>query len=412
MIPAGLAARLRSSVGGLPRTFWVLWCGMFVNRVGMFVLPFLAVYLTRSRGFSMSQAGLVGSVWGLGGMLASQLGGYLADHLGRRATMLASLTLGGLGVIALGFTRDLRLIVPLTFVVALLNESYRPAMQATIADVVPPEDRVRAFGILYWVINLGVSFGLVLGGLLASRSYLYLFLGDGFTSLLFALLVFQLVPETMPPHPTHEGAAPKQGFVGGVLAPFRDVPFALFILLSVLVLLIFMQHAAALPIDITSHGVSNAALGAVLAINGIVIVFVQPFVMPWLTRRNRSYVLAAGSALVGLGFGMNAFAARALHYSLASVVWTLGEIAVLPIANAVVADVALPHMRGRYQGAYGLSWGIAGFGAPLIGTTVMQHFGSATLWFGCLAAGLLAALGQIALAPRLGRLRRERSGAS
>jgi MFS family permease len=94
------------------------------------------------------------------------------------------------------------------------------------------------------------------------------------------------------------------------------------------------------------------------------------------------------------------------------VVWTVGEILVLPIANAVVADVAVPGMRGRYQGAYGLSFGVAAFAAPLVGTAVLQHVGGTALWLGCLVLGACVALGQLALAPRLRRLRDERLRAS
>ena len=89
-------------------------------------------------------------------------------------------------------------------------------------------------------------------------------------------------------------------------------------------------------------------------------------------------------------------------------VWSLGEIAVLPIANAVVADIALPELRGRYQGAYGLCWGIAAFLGPLIGSGVLQHAGAHVLWLGCLLAGLAVGLGQWLLEPRLTRLRAAR----
>lgn len=411
---ASLQAHAQRIAGGFPRTFWVLWWGTFINRLGLFVVPFMAVYLTNGRHFPVATAGVVASLWGVGGVLASQVGGYLADHIGRRRTMLIGLGLGGLSMIGLGFVSELHWILPLTFVTALLSESYRPGMQACIADIIPAHDRARAFGVLYWVINLGVSFGLVLGGVLASKSYLYLFLGDGLSSIAFAFLIWRYVPETMPPHPVgaHADAAPKPGFVGGVLAPYRDRPFLVFILLSVATLIVFLQHAAALPVDIISHGISNAALGWILAVNGIAIVLVQPFASPLLTRLHRSRVLALGALLMGLGFGMNRFATGPWMYALASVVWTLGEIAVLPIANAVVADVALPAMRGRYQGAYGLSWGIAGFAAPLIGTGVMQRFGAHTLWWACLVTGVVVALGQLALSPALSRLRRERSAAA
>ena len=412
LVPAALRSRFAAIGAGLPRTYWILWCGMFVNRAGSFVLPFLAVYLTQARGLPPATAGAVTSLYGLGAAAASALGGYLADHIGRRATLVAALALGGLGMMALGFARDLAVIAPACFVVALLGESYRPAMQAAVADLVPAADRVRAFGILYWVINLGFSVGLLLGGVLASRSFLLLFLGDGLTSLVFSLIVWRWVPETRPAHRTPHGAAGPRGFVHGFLAPYRDLPFTGFVLLSWLVLLIFMQHVAALPIEMTSRGVSRAWLGFVLGLNGILIVFVQPFLAPILGRRDRSRVLAVGACFVGLGFGLNVIARTAWMFAVGVMVWTVGEIFVLPTANAVVADVALPHMRGRYQGAYGLSFGLAAFLAPIIGTAVLQRFGSRALWSGCFAAGLVVAAGQLLLAPRLRRLRRERAHAA
>jgi MFS family permease len=415
LVPALLRARFEAIGAGLPRTYWILWWGTLVNRAGTFVVPFLAVYLTQARGFSPATAGAVAAVYGAGSAVASALGGFLADHVGRRATMVGALALGGLGMMALGFARDIEVIGLACFVVALLGECYRPAVAASIADLVPPADRVRAFGVLYWVINLGFSIGLLLAGLLATRSFLLLFLGDGLTSLVFAAIVWRWVPETRPAHaaPASTGRAtsPWRGFVSGFLAPYRDRPFAAFVLLSVLVLLIFMQHVAALPIEMSARGVSRAWLGFVLGLNGIVIVLVQPVLAPILGRLDRSRVLAAGALLVGLGFGLNVVASGPLLFALGVTVWTVGEVFVLPTSNAVVADVALPHMRGRYQGAYGLSFGLAGFGAPLIGTSVLQHFGSRALWLGCLATGLIVAAGQLALAPRLPALRRERSAA-
>jgi MFS family permease len=412
--------RVRAIGIGLPRTYWVLWFGMLVNRAGCFVLPFLAVYLTQGRGFAPATAGAIAALYGAGAAVASALGGYLADHVGRRATMAGALLLGGLGMIALGFARELWLIAPATFLVALLGECYRPAMQAAVADLVPPNDRVRAFGILYWVINLGFSIGLVLGGVLASRSFLWLFVGDGLTSIAFAVIVLRAVPETRPAHapPAAGGEADaphapprRSSFVAGFLAPYRDRPFAVFVGLSVLALLVFMQHVAALPIEMGNRGVSRAWLGFVLGLNGMVIVLVQPFLAPVLGRFNRSRVLTAGACLLGLGFGLNVVATGVPMYGLGVVVWTVGEICLLPTSNAVVADIALPHMRGRYQGAYGLSFGLAGFGAPLIGTSVLQRFGSTALWLGCLVAGLIVAVGHAALAPHLTRLREERIAA-
>lgn len=409
--PASAAPRGRTRLaalgGGLPRTFWVLCAGMFVNRCGAFVVPFLSVYLTQVRGYSIATAGAVAALYGLGAMLASLVGGYCADHFGRRATMLTALTGGGLGMIALGFARDVRVLAPAAFAIAFVGEAYRPAMQAAVADLVPQEQRVRAFGYLYWVINLGYSVGVTLGGALASASFLWLFLGDGATTLLFGLLVARAVPETRVAT-AHPADAPRRSLVQDFLAPWRDGPFGVFVLLSILVLLVFMQNVAALPIDMSARGVSRAWLGAVLGINGVAIVLLQPLLAARLQRANRSRVIALGASLVGLGFGFGAIAHGPALFGLGVLVWTVGEIFVLPISNAVVADVAPAAMRGRYQGTYGLSFGLAAFAAPLAGTFVMQRFGSSALWLGCVALGALVAAAQLALAPRLTRLREER----
>ncbi|NTX57420.1 MFS transporter, partial [Myxococcus sp. CA039A] len=84
---AHVAAVLRPLVGGLPRTFWVLWLGTLVNRLGTFILPFLALYLTGERGFTVERAGLVASLYGAGAVVAGPLGGMLADRVGRRLTV-------------------------------------------------------------------------------------------------------------------------------------------------------------------------------------------------------------------------------------------------------------------------------------------------------------------------------------
>lgn len=404
--PPATRGRLLALFDGLPRVFWILWGGVFINRVGTFVVPFLAVYLTEGRGLSVATAGLVASLYGLGSAVASQLGGALADHVGRRTTMLGGIALGGVSMMALGFATDVRLLMPLTFVAAALNEAYRPALHATVADVVPPEGRARAFGALYWAANLGVAIGLVLGGALAERAFVLLFVGDGLTTLAFGVVVWRLIPET---RPTAAGVARGAGLLGGFVAPYRDLPFVAFLLLNVTLLFVFMQQATALPIDAAAHGITKGALGWVLAVNAISIVLLQPLASAWIGRLDRGRVLAVGTLLVGAGYGLYALAADAWAFAGATLVWSLGEMAVLPTANAVVADAAPPELRGRYQGAMGLSFGVAAFGAPLIGTAVLEERDAATLWGGSFAVCVVVAVGFVVLGPTLARLCSARS---
>ena len=411
MLP-NLRQQLQTVAGGMPRAFWFLWAGTLVNRCGSFVLPFMAIYLMQARHLSIAQAGVVVGLYGAGGSIAAPLGGYLADHIGRRATMVLALGLGGAGMIAIGFASSMAVIAPAIFGVALVSEMYRPAMQAAVADLVPAADRVRAFGLIYWVINLGWSFGLVLGGALARISFRWLFVGDGATTLLFALLVALGVPETRPARaPLAAGQRPASPWAE-FTAPYRDVPFMLFLGLSFLCALVFVQNATTFAIDVVANGISTAGYGALLAVNGVLIVLLQPFLSPILARRNRSRTLALSTALIGIGFGLNAVARTAPLYALGVVLWTVGEIGVLPVSSALVADLAPPQLRGRYQGAYSLSFGLAVAVAPLLGTFVLQRFGAVTLWIGCLLLGLAVGAGHLVLKDRLMRLRTARIDAA
>ncbi len=391
---------LQAAAGGLPTTFWWLFGGMFVNRLGGFVLPFLALYLTRQHGFTPQQAGLFVSIYGLGIIGAGPLGGLLADRVGRRATMLVSLAGGGLLTIVFGFLRTPVEMGVATLLLGLVGEMYRPAMQAALGDLVPPGDRVRAFGLVYWAVNLGFGIGLGLAGFLADVSLRLLFVLDGLTSLGFAAMVFLRVGETRPAAPA---AAHRRAPLAELLAAWRDRTYVAFLGLYLLFLLFFSQIFTTLPLYMASHGISPGGYGFSMSMNGLVIVLVQPVAGPIVRRFRPSRVLAVGAALAGLGFGAHALASTTPHFAMAAILWTLGEILSLPVSNAVAVEVAPAELRGRYQGALSTCWGIAGLTAPPLGTLVLARLGGAVLWGGCLLLGLLGCGGHLALSRRLGR---------
>jgi MFS family permease len=276
-----------------------------------------------------------------------------------------------------------------------------------VADVVPPDDRVRAFGLLYWAVNLGVAIGLALAGLMASVSYLLLFVGDGLTSLVFAWVVWRFVPETRPasdPESVRE-------VLHGLVVPMRDRVFLPFLLLHVALATIFFQFQLALPVDMAGHGVSPAGYGLLMALNGAIIVVLQPLAARWISSRDPGRIMALGCALIGLGFGMNALHHSVAWYAFAIVVWTIGEIAYLPVISTVPAELAPEALRGRYQGAYSLAWSVAAFAAPALGAWGLARFGARGVWGACFVAGLAIAVGQLAAGPaRRRRLAEIRSG--
>lgn len=385
---------------GLPRTYWYLWTGALLNRLGGFVYTFLALYLTEARHFSVARAGFVVALYGAGSFASGPVGGYLADHIGRRRTMLASFGLGAAAMVQLGFARAPWHIAASAALLGFCNDLFRPALQATVADVVPPAERTRAYGYIYWAVNLGFAGAAVIAGFMASRNFTLLFIGDAATTLAFGLIVLLRVPET---HPERQAARRERP---DPRVPLRDRVFIAFVLAQFLVMLVGAQGASTLPVDMAAHGIPNDTYGLLLAINGIMIVVFQPTAIRLVGRFRRGDVLALAALLQGLGFGLTGWGQGVAWYAFTIVVWTLAELLYSPICPAVVADLAPTSLRGSYQGTWLMAWGASICLAPTFGSLVLGRLGSHALWGGCFAVCLAAAALHLTIAPaRRRRLR-------
>jgi MFS family permease len=376
-----------------PRTYWVLWGGMLVNRLGGSVFFLLSIYLTRERHLSTEMAGLIMALYAAGGIFAGPIGGVLTDHLGRRPTLLLGTGFAGTVMLALGAARSNALIVALAPLLGFFTDICRPPLQAAVADVVAPDRRARAYGLLYWALKVGFGGAPALGGVLAEHSFGMLFVIDAVTTFAYGVIVAIGVPETRPAgaHPSVQRRTLASASLAW-LEPFRNRRFRRFVLTQLVLLVAFVQVIVALPLDMRAHALGTREVGFLLGLNGIFIVLAQPLALRFLGRFNDSKWLIAGAALCGVGLGTNALAGGAAVYVVATALWTLGEVGFSTAAPTLVAAMSPPQHRGVYQGSFQLAWGTATMIAPLVGTATLAHFGGAALWLGCLAACWLAAL--------------------
>lgn len=400
--PNRLAAFFAPRLGGLPRAFWALWTGTLINRLGTMVEPFLGLYLTTARGLSLGQAGGVMTVLGAGSLAGQFVGGFLADRIGRRRTLLLSTFGTGAAMLALGYAQGLVALIAAAALLGLLLDMFRPASQAMVADMVPAEDRARAFGLNFWAVNLGWAVAMVSAGSLARTGFHTLFWINAATAAAFGILVWRSVPETRPadgPDGADAGGAPR----GGFLDVLRDRVMVGYTFAAMAYVFVLMQSMSTMPLAMREHGLGPGTYGWVIAINGLVIITVQPLVNAWLTRRDHSLVLASGMTIVAVGMGLTALASSPWQYAATVVFWTFGEIMVAAVLQAVVAGLSPEHLRGRYGGLYGLAWSGGLMLAPLGGTQLLSLGGSALMWPVCGVLGLAAAAAQLALAPAIRR---------
>ena len=386
--------RIAALTEGLPPTFWLIWTGTLVNRLGGFVIPFLTLYLTAQRAIPVGRAALIVSLFGAGSFLAQLGGGELTDRLGRRPVMLMSFFVTPVFMIMLGLARDLLLISAATFIVGFFMDLYRPAVGAAIADLVPPESRTRAYGYNYWAINLGAAVAPLLAGLMASYNYLILFVADALTTAVFGLIVFFGIRETRPAEAQHTSHSP----VSERITQLRREPILLiFSLITLFFGVIYMQGNVTLPLDMQSHGLGPRDYGAAIAVNGFLIILVTIPVSNMAAKWPRFETVAISAVLLGAGFGFTALATSLPLFALSVALWTLGEIAATSVSPAIIADLSPVRLRGLYQGIFGAAWGLSYFIGPLAGGWVYEQLGSTALWIGCLLLGLVLSLCYLAL---------------
>ena len=389
----------RRAAGGLPRPFWVLWAGTLINRLGMFVEPFLALYLSSARHLSLTLVGAVLASYGAGSVFSQLIGGAMADSIGRRATLTAGMLANAAALLGLGYARGLGSLVAAAIAVGLTVDLYRPASSALVADLVPAAERTRAFGLLFWAVNIGFSVAMVLGGTLARAGFTPLFWADAVTCAMFGLLVWRAVPETLPAVTASD--QPDGGFV----TVLRDRLLVSFFLLMLIETSVYMQAYTTLPLAMSASGLHAQAYGLAMAVNGIVIVALQPVAGAWLGRRDHATVIACGIGFLGLGYGLTALASTTWQYAGCVAVWTIGEILANATAVAVVTAMAPPRLRGRYNGVFGLAFSIGFLIAPIAGTRLLAH-GRPALWLSCAAACAVAVVWQLALGPAIRRRER------
>ena len=382
-------------LGGLPRPFWAIFAGTLVNRLGSFVLPFLSLFLTRGRGYTVGEAGLVLTAMGLGSAISQPIGGTLADRVGRRRTMVGGLVASGLTILAVAAAHGLPLLCLTAFCFGVAADLYRPASQAAIADLVTEGQRPRAYALIFWALNLGFAVATLLGGFLADRGYWLLFAGDAATSLGCAAILLRLVPET---RPERHGIEP-----GSIRDVLRDRLMMALVLSVILQSVAYMQAFYTLPLAVVHDGLGPTGYGEIIALNGVLIVVLQPLLLGTLGRRGRGPLLLVANLVLGVGFELTAFADTLPMHLLAVSVWTLGEILGAGLLGALVASIAPVHLRGRYMGVFGMSFGLSAFLAPSLGTQTLQHLGEPTLWAGCLVCSAVAGLGLLVVANAAGR---------
>jgi len=404
-----LFERARNTWNEYPKQFWVLFFGSLLNSTGGgLIYPFFSLYLTRRLQFTMTEVGVIFTMFAVTSVISQVVGGILVDRWGRKPVMLVSMLGEAAGSLLLGLTTltDLSqgwarwsMVAVVVLIFGLTNSAFGPAVNAMMADLIDGPKRLRAYGLIRVVQNLGVSIGPAIGGIIINISYLALFGVAATASAVYMVIIALLIRETRPlAGQANQPAVSSQSQRYGLRMVLGDKVFLAFCFLLILIQIVYSQMESTLPVYLNkSYGVTEQWYGLLMSTNAVVVVLFQFAITRKTAQYDKSVMMAVGSLFFAVGFGMFGFVSILPLFFLAQVIWTIGEMITIPVGQAFVADIAPEAMRGRYMGFYGVAFSI-GFGVgPLLGGAIMDGIGGQYIWYGAFILSLLVVGGFLAL---------------
>lgn len=378
---------------GIPVPIWWLSATQLINRIGTMAIPFMTLYLTQKLSFSIADAGFIMMFFGVGTILGALLGGRLADRIGYRPIMIASLAMSGFGLLAL---------LPLTgfweisvgvFCLSIVAEAFRPAASISITRYSNSETRMRSFSLYRLAINLGWAVASALGGLLATLDYSLIFWADGLTCLISALFLFFLFKK-MPETADSETTSVTQSATGNPdsaadKSVWQDRNYLIFVLLTWLNAMVFMQMIWTVPPFFKEvYHFSEWTIGLVMGLNGLIVcAFEMPIIFTVENKRPTLWFIRFGLVLYFLtyailGLPLMPMVAAILAISIVS----FGETFVMPFSTTFATRRAPVARQGQYLALYTAAYSLSNVLAPLYGTQVIEKFGWTALWWVTAAA--------------------------
>lgn len=353
------------------------------------VIPFLSLYLTKSRGFSLEEVGWILSFFGLGSVTGSWLGGKLTDKFGHYKTMAGSLIVSSVLFVLLQFPESFWGICIGIFLVMAVADTFRPAVFVAISAYSKPKNRTRSVTLIRLAINLGFSAGPAIGGfIIAHAGYSGLFWVDGFTCLAAGILLLKLL------NPKRATSEPEIEITSTSTA-FQDRSYLIFIGAMVIFGFIFIQYFSTMPLFYSEyHHLNEEQIGLLLGLNGLVIFLFEMPLIKFMENRDHSliYYIILGTLITGLSFLAINLTDWTGILIIAMLMVTLGEMIAFPFSNSFALNRSDGKKKGSYMALYSISFSISHIFGHNSGMHLIDAFDFAWTWYIMVALSLLACL--------------------
>ncbi len=383
----------KTSFSGLSRETWLLGMVMMFNRCGSMAVPFMGLYVTQSLHRSEVDAGLVITLFGIGSILGSATGGKLTDMIGFRPVQILSSIIGGLLFILFSTINHFSTLCVLTVVISFFSEAFRPANFTAVVSYAKEGTMTRSYSLNRLATNIGWSVGISMAGIIASINYKLLFIVEGAVSIMVGLSILFFLPKARGFIKQAKENRSKQQ----IGKPWQDPFYIKFILLTTVFITCAFLMFRVVPVFFKDQWhIDEFAIGIILGLNGAVIALFEMIMINKLEKKRPPMFFI----IIGAVFFASSYVLLSIplifHVAMAIaviLVFTIGEMLVLPFINTVVVSRSNEYNRGLYAAGYTLSWSVAQVVGPLAGFYIAKQLGYNWLWAGIAFLLLLCAYG-------------------
>ena len=380
-----------NSFKGLSKEVWFLAFVTFVNRAGTMILPFLSRYLNEELNFTLENVGIILSFFGVGSLVGHYLGGKMTDRLGFYNVMVRSLLITGFLFIGLQFVTTFWALCFSVFFIMSIADMFRPALFVSLKAYSKPENQTRSLALVRLAINLGFVFGPVIGGILIVRSgYVAMFWIDGLTCILSTILFVLLVKKKEIHNLKEKEEALNKDKKFSII---KDKPYLIFLGISFLMGMIFMQLFFTLPTYHNKHfGLTEDYTGFLMLLNGVIIVLLEMPIVSWIERKKILHpkLFLISSFLMGISFVLLLFDSFWEILIIHMIFITVGEMIAFPFTNTFAMNRAKKGYEGSYMAWYSMSFSFAHIFCPIISFFIIEQFGYQSNWSITAIYGLIA----------------------
>ncbi|PWK07456.1 MDR family MFS transporter [Tumebacillus permanentifrigoris] len=344
--------KTKPTIPRLGTQVWVLLAGVLFTHLGTYMLlPYLSIIFSTEKGLTLARVGLVLGAGSVAYLSGSLLGGFIADRLGKKTTMIAGLLLRAIGLLLFIWMGTWIALFLTNLLAGVGSGLYMPGAKAGIAAYAREGSKTTAFSYRGVAANIGVTVGPMLGMVLLRQSSAWLFAGAAIVYAGLALShAFLLKKDCIGPDCPE---LPKTKF----RALLTDRPFLVFSFATIFVWALFTQFTLALPLRAEQIKAAHN-IGLIWTITSLVVIVSQSAVTRFFTKHLHPLAtMATGMVILGVALGSVAFSQTYWHLMASAVLFTIGEMFIMPTSDAIVSELATPESMSAYFGVASFVFG-------------------------------------------------------